>query len=145
MSGAEHYLRLPIPGLPTQLNGAPSPPPALCVFRTKSTDPVASPSACWTGSNPTLRWDPWYQGTRAPEPWALVPGHFFILFYFLFWREFFFHTKNKKKYCFLSVFSLFHSLFLSFSVHTLSVLLSLVNFTNVSCEGQLKKGVAYKL
>ncbi len=29
-----------------------------------------------------LRWEPWYQGTRAPQPWALVPGHFF--FYFIF-------------------------------------------------------------
>jgi hypothetical protein len=28
-----------------------------------------------------------HQGTRAPEPWALVPGHFL---FFLFWREFFF-------------------------------------------------------
>ena len=28
-----------------------------------------------------LRWEPWYQGTRAPQPWALVPGHFFILFF----------------------------------------------------------------
>ena len=27
-----------------------------------------------------LRCEPWYQGTRAPQPWALVPGHFFILF-----------------------------------------------------------------
>ena len=25
-----------------------------------------------------LRWDPWYQDTRAPQPWALVPEHFFI-------------------------------------------------------------------
>jgi hypothetical protein len=73
------------------------------------------------------------------------PGHFFILFFFILAGVLFFHTKNKKKYCFLSVFSLFHSLFLSFSVHTLSVLLSLINFTNVSCEGKLKKGVAYKL
>ena len=28
-----------------------------------------------------LRCKPWYQGTRAPQPWALVPGHFFILFF----------------------------------------------------------------
>ena len=26
-----------------------------------------------------LRCEPWYQGTRAPQPWALVPGHFFFL------------------------------------------------------------------
>jgi hypothetical protein len=88
---------------------------------------------------------PLAQGTTAPEPWALVPGHFFILFYFLFWREFFFFTRNKKKHCFLSVFSLFLSLFLSFSVHTRWVLLSLIDFTKVSCEGKLKKGVALKL
>ena len=30
-----------------------------------------------------LRCEPWYQGTRAPQPWALVPGHFFILFLFI--------------------------------------------------------------
>jgi hypothetical protein len=29
----------------------PSPPPALCVFWTKSTEPIASPSAGWTGRN----------------------------------------------------------------------------------------------
>jgi hypothetical protein len=80
-----------------------------------------------------LRWDPWHQGTGALGP---GPRAFFYLVLF-------FHTH--KKNCFLSVFSLFHSLFLSFSVHTLSVLLSLINFTNVSCEGKLKKGVAYKL
>jgi hypothetical protein len=34
---------------------------------------------------------PGHQGT---EPWSLVPGHFFILFYFLFWREFFFSHKQ---------------------------------------------------
>jgi hypothetical protein len=51
MPGAEHYLRLPTVGLPTQLNGAPSPPPALRVFWTKSTEPIASPNAGWTGSN----------------------------------------------------------------------------------------------
>jgi hypothetical protein len=26
-----------------------------------------------------LRCEPWYQGTRAPQPWALVPGIFFFL------------------------------------------------------------------
>jgi hypothetical protein len=35
MFGAEHYLRLPTLGLPTQLNGTPSPPPVLHVFWTK--------------------------------------------------------------------------------------------------------------
>jgi hypothetical protein len=47
----------------------------------------------------------------------------------------FFEKKNGKKLCFLSVFSLFLSLFLSFSVHTDWVLFSLINFTKVSCEG----------
>ncbi len=51
MSGSEHYLRLPMPGLPTQLNDAQSPPPALRIFGTKRTELVASPSGCWTGSN----------------------------------------------------------------------------------------------
>ena len=78
-----------------------------------------------------LRWDPWYQGTRAPEPWALVPGIFLFYFIFYFGGSSFFSQKKQKKYCFLFVFSLFLSLFLSFSVHTLSVLLSLINFTNV--------------
>ncbi len=32
-----------------------------------------------------LRCEPWYQDTRAPQPWALVPGHFFI--YLFFWAE----------------------------------------------------------
>jgi hypothetical protein len=66
--------------------------------------------------------------TMEPEPWALVPG---IL--------------KEEKLCFLSVFSLFPSLFLSSYVHTLWVLLSLINFTKVNCEGKLKKGVPYKL
>jgi hypothetical protein len=92
-----------------------------------------------------LRWDPWVQGTRAPEPWALVPEHFFIYLFFILAGVLFFSQKNKKKHCFLSVFSLSLSLSLSFSVHTLWVLLSLINFTKVSCEGKLKEGVAYKL
>jgi hypothetical protein len=45
MSGAEHYLRLPMPGLPTQLNSAPSPPPALCVFTACLRPPLASASS----------------------------------------------------------------------------------------------------
>jgi hypothetical protein len=86
---------------------------------------------------------PGHQGTGAlgPGPRAF----FYFILFFILAGVLFFHTKNKKKYCFVSVCSLFHSLFLSFSVHTLSVLLSLINFTNVSCEGKLKKGVAYKL
>ena len=55
--------------------------------------------------------------------------------------------KRKKtlfSLCFFSL-SLSLSLFLSFSVHTLGVLLSLMNFTKVTCEGKLKKGVTYKL
>jgi hypothetical protein len=28
-----------------------------------------------------LRCEPWYQGTRAPQSWTLVPGHFLILFF----------------------------------------------------------------
>jgi hypothetical protein len=47
----------------------------------------------------------------------------------------FFGQKNGKKLCFLSVFSLFLSLFLSFSVHTVWVLFSVIHFTKVSCEG----------
>ena len=74
------------------------------------------------------------------EPWALVPGHFFI---FLFWREFFFLTKNKKKHWFLSVFSLFLSLFLC--THTLGSFEFNQFHQSKSCEGKLKKGVAYKL
>ncbi len=35
--------------------------------------------------------------------------------------------------------------YLAFCVHTVWVLLSLLNFTKVSCEGYLKKGVEYKL
>ena len=56
-------------------------------------------------------------GHRSPGPWS--QGIFFIFFIFLVWRESFFSQKKQKKYCFLSVFSLFLSLFLSFSVHTL--------------------------
>ncbi len=56
---------------------------------------------CWTN---TLRWKPWYQGTRAPQRWNLVPGHFFG-------GEFIFCSKkNMKKNIFflsLSLFSLF--------------------------------------
>ncbi len=72
---------------------------------------------------------------------ALCPGNraFFIFFIFIFWREFIFF---KKKLYFLSIFSFFLSLSL---FYTLWVLLSLMNFTEVRCEGKLKKGVAYKL
>ena len=52
--------------------------------------------------------------------------------YFYFWREL---KKN------LSVIPVY----LAFCVHTVWVLLSLLNFTKVSCEGYLKKGVPYKL
>jgi hypothetical protein len=38
----------------------------------------------------TLRWEPWYQGTRAPQPWALVPGHFFIFIFIFFGGSSFF-------------------------------------------------------
>ena len=40
-----------------------------------------------------LRCEPWYQVTRAPQPWALVPGPFFILF-FLFFSSF-----SNKRFC----------------------------------------------
>jgi hypothetical protein len=36
-----------------------------------------------------LRWEPWYQGTRAPQPWALVPGHFFIFIFIETWMSHF--------------------------------------------------------
>jgi hypothetical protein len=56
-------------------------------------------------------------------------------------REFIFFQKKLKKF-FLS----FSSFSFSFSlVHTLWVLLSLMNFTKVRCEGKLEKGVTYKL
>jgi hypothetical protein len=45
--------------------------------------------------------------------------------------NFFLRKKMEKKLCFLSVFSLF----LSFSVHTVLVPFSLINFTKVNCEG----------
>ena len=93
----------------------------------------------------SLRWDPWYQGDRAPLPWNPGTRAFFYFFIFIFLAGVnFFGQKIGKKLCFLSVFSLFLSLFLSFSVHTVWVLFSLINFTKVSCEG-LKKGVPYKL
>jgi hypothetical protein len=69
--------------------------------------------------------------TGHPSPVTLVPG----LFFFFLAGVKFFEKKNGKKLCFLSVFSLFLSLFLSFSVHTDWVLFSLINFTKVSCEG----------
>jgi hypothetical protein len=53
MSGSEPYLRLPTIGLPTQLNGATSPPPALRVFWKKRTEPMTSPNTVWTGINRT--------------------------------------------------------------------------------------------
>ena len=37
-----------------------------------------------------LRCEPWDQGTRAPQSWALVPGHFFIFFYFFSYEFIFF-------------------------------------------------------
>ena len=84
----------------------------------------------------TLRWDPWYQGDRAPLPWNPGTRAFFYFFIFIFLAGVnFFGQKNGKKLCFLSVFSLFLSLFLSFSVHTVWVLFSVIHFTKVSCEG----------
>jgi hypothetical protein len=68
--------------------------------------------------------------TGHPSPVTLVPGHFFILFFLA--GVNFFEKKNGKKLCFLSVFPLFLSLFLSFSVHTDWVLFSLINFTKVN-------------
>jgi hypothetical protein len=52
------------------------------------------------------------------------------IFFFAFFLE-----KNGEKLRFLSVFSLFLYLFLSFSVHTVCVPFSLINFTKVDCEG----------
>jgi hypothetical protein len=40
--------------------------------------------------DPNLRWEPWYQGTRAPQPWALVPGHIFIFIFIFFGGSSFF-------------------------------------------------------
>jgi hypothetical protein len=62
-----------------------------------------------------------------------VTGFFLFFLYFLVGDIFL--RKNEKKLCLLSVFSLFLSLFLSFSVHTVWVLFSLINFTNVNREG----------
>jgi predicted membrane protein len=79
-------------------------------------------------------------GDLGPGPRAFF---YFILFFILAGVLVSF-PKNKKKHCFLSVFSLFLSLSLSLYTH-FGVLLSLINVTKVSCEGKLKKGVAYKL
>ncbi len=73
--------------------------------------------------------------------WGSLVFFYFILFFILTGVLFF----SKKNIVFSLFFSLSLSLFLSFSVHTLWVLLSLINFTKVSCEGKLKKGVPYKL
>jgi energy-coupling factor transporter transmembrane protein EcfT len=86
---------------------------------------------------------PGHQGTGALGPGPRAFFYFMLIFYF--GGSSFFSQKIKKKHCFLSVFSLILSFFLSFSVHTLWVLLSLINFTKVSCEGKQKKGVAYQL
>ena len=64
-----------------------------------------------------LRWDPWYQGTRATEPWALVPGHFLFYFIFYFGGSFFFTKKSGKKIVF-SLFFLSFSLSFSLSLYT---------------------------
>ena len=55
-----------------------------------------------------LRWYPWYQGDRSPQPWN--PDRAFFYFYFLFWRELIF-SRKKISLCFLL--SFFLSLFLS--------------------------------
>jgi hypothetical protein len=81
-------------------------------------------------------------GYRSPGPWS--QGIFLFYFIFYFGGSSFFSQKIKKNIVF-SLFFLFLSLFLSFSVHTLWVLLSLLIFTKLSCEGKLKKGVANKL
>jgi hypothetical protein len=77
------------------------------------------------------------QGTPAQCP-ANRAFFFIILFLFFGGSSF----SSKKKLYFLSVFSFFLSLSL---FYTLWVLLSLMNFTEVRCEGKLKKGVPYKL
>ncbi len=60
--------------------------------------------------------------------------------WFFFWREFFFFSFSLTFSLSLyfggsSFFSLSLSLFLSFSVHTVWVLFSLINFNKVNCEG----------
>jgi hypothetical protein len=76
------------------------------------------------------------QGTRALCP---ADRAFFFILYFYFLAGVHFLQKTKK-----TLFSLcFFFLFLSLSLfYTLWVLLSLMNFTEVRCEGKLKKGVA---
>jgi hypothetical protein len=70
---------------------------------------------------------------------ALCPANraFFFIFHFFLAGVHFLQKKMIKNF----IFSLF---FLSL-FHTLWVLLSLMNFTEVRCEGKLKKGVANKL
>ncbi len=63
-----------------------------------------------------LRWDPWHQGTRAPEPWALVPGIFFY-FYFILAEVLFFSQKIEKNIIF-SLFFLSFCLCFSLSLYT---------------------------
>jgi hypothetical protein len=82
-----------------------------------------------------LRWDPWYQGSRGGVPCHPGTRAFFYFFIFIFWRELFFLGKKWEKTVFSLYFLLFLSLFLSFSVHTVWVLFSLIHFTKVSCEG----------
>jgi hypothetical protein len=81
--------------------------------------------------------------TPAVNPGTRAPGHrrpgtwsqgIFLFYFLIFLAGVNFFQKN-----FFSLFFLFLSLFLSFSVHTLWVLLSLMNFTQVRCEGNSKK------
>jgi hypothetical protein len=68
----------------------------------------------------SLRWEPWTRvpGHHNPGPWSQV---IFLFLFFIFLAGVLFSKKNEKKHCFLSVFPLFLSLFLSFQgTHTLS-------------------------
>ncbi len=47
-----------------------------------------------TNNYMTLRCEPWYQDTRAPQIWDLVPGYFLILFFNFFGGSSFFFKKN---------------------------------------------------
>ena len=70
-----------------------------------------------------LKWEPCHQGERAGVPCHPGARAFFLLFYIL-----------GKLILYFLCFSSLSPLFLSFSVHTVWVLFSLINFTKVNCE-----------
>ena len=65
-----------------------------------------------------LRWEPWHQGDRAPQPCHPGARAFFLFFLYFFCGNYFFWEKQMEKNCVFSLFFLSFSLSFSLSLYT---------------------------